>query len=161
MSQGEQQSEEICEHCGSSLKQWWHTLSPGLVNALWKFAKAVGRNRSNCLHPLDDIVGDLKLTPHEWNNLTSLRYFGLLARDRKSYAKWLLTHRGSLFLKGKLAVPKRVKTFRNKVVGHDEQTVTIADFYRFRDGAWFEQQFDYDIAEGDVLHQRPQQRSLL
>jgi hypothetical protein len=40
---------------------------------------------------------------------------------------WLITKRGNEFLKGSLAVPSKVKTFRNHVVDHDTTKVYIKD----------------------------------
>ena len=115
-----------CEHCGASLKKYWHRITPGLVSALVKFYVAICNKGENDIHLLREMTGEQKLEPHEWNNWTKLRFHGLVAKtDRSGY--WLLTHRGAEFLKGRLAIPVEVQTYRNEVVGHSDQEVFIKD----------------------------------
>lgn len=77
------------------------------------------------------MVGAMKLEPHEWNNWTKLRFHALVAKVKEDGVHdtgyWLLTRRGGEFLNGKTEIPKKVWTYRNKVVGHSEETVYIKD----------------------------------
>jgi len=122
-------TKEYCECCGASLKKYWHKLTPGLVKGLAKFYAVVVSKGENSVHLLKDMDGSFKLTPHEWNNWTKLRFHGLVARvDKDSHSGyWLLTRRGADFLKGNIAVPSKVQTFRNKVVAHDIKKVFLKD----------------------------------
>jgi hypothetical protein len=61
---------------------------------------------------------------------------------------WLITHRGGRLLKGEIAVPLKVQTFRNKVLGHSEAQVNILEFRR-------EEPFFEKIPEFDVMHLGP------
>ena len=57
-----------------------------------------------------------------------LRYHALVAKDdNKGKGYWLLTSRGNAYLKGELAVPARVQVLNNRVIGHDEQLVSIRE----------------------------------
>jgi hypothetical protein len=119
-------SENKCDHCGASLKKYWHRITPGLVSALVKFYVAVCDKGENDIHLLREMTGEQKLLPHEWNNWTKLRFHGLVAKTDHA-GSWLLTHRGAEFLKGQLSIPVEVQTYRNEVTGHSDQTVFIKD----------------------------------
>ena len=128
-----------CPHCHHELppefqvvKTWKHLFNHTLLDALRKFARGVGRKGRNDIHTLNDLKGDLALTYAERANLTTLRFFGLVAKVKQMdgthrRGHWLLTRRGSQFLKGKLAIPRHVLTLDNKVIGHAEETITLRD----------------------------------
>lgn len=120
-------------------KIYWHPITPGLVNALIKFRRAVITKDQNSVHLLKDMDGTPnELTRHEWNNFTKLRFHGLAVRDEKAGAGyWLLTRRGNDFLHGKLAIPAKVMTIDNKVEGHDDIVRTI-DEVMGHDGPYFD-----------------------
>ena len=48
---------ESCPHCGQEMRKYWHTLTPGLVNALVKLGKAVGKKGRNSVHLRIDMDG--------------------------------------------------------------------------------------------------------
>lgn len=119
-------TQEVCPHCGASLKKYWHRLTPGLVKTLVKFYQGVCNKSENKL-----TKDDLELTHSEYGNFQKLRFHALIAKvkvdghwDRRT---WLLTRRGADFLKGRIEVPHRVQTFRNEVIGHDPRTVFVKD----------------------------------
>lgn len=139
-------TQEVCPHCGSSLKKYWHRLTPGLVKTLVKVYKAVSIKQENRV-----TKNDLNLSHSEYGNFQKLRFHALIAKvkvdgkwDRRS---WLLTKRAGDFLKGRIDVPYRVQTFRNEVVGHDARRVFVKDvtdvtpyFESYED---FKNQFDF------------------
>ncbi len=139
---------KTCPHCGASMRENWQALSPGLVACLVKAIRAVkasGRNRFHWHH-------DLQLTNNESHNFQKLRFHGLIAHADEANHKsgyWLITARGGQFLRGEIRVPKKVKTFRNQVIGHDQETVHIAQFRS--QTRWFECDFDFDIHAGQVV----------
>jgi hypothetical protein len=149
---------EHCPECGASLKKFWHRLTPGLVRALYKFARGIGQHGRNELNPSTEMPEGLRLTFNERSNFTKLRFFALVAKVRTNgqhtAGKWLLTKRGSDFLHGRMAIPKRVQTYRNEVIAHDPETITVHPF--IRQAPWFEQTFDYDVADGEVFVRRQQ-----
>jgi hypothetical protein len=115
-----------CEKCGASLKKFWHRLSPGLIGSLIKFRRVVQEKNSNNLHLYNDLKGPNQLTTAEQMNWTKLRFNGLVAKAEQE-KHWLITRRGGQFLNGAIAIPKRVQTFRNRVIAKDEETVYIKD----------------------------------
>lgn len=141
---------ERCPTCGFyPPRKTWHPLGKQLVSALAKLSCAVGRNGTNRIHLLDDMKGDIELTRHEWNNFTSLRYHGLVAHADKDNLKsgyWLLTRRGSKFLKGILAIPKRVLTQDNHVIDHDPETMSV---WEVRNVPHYEHP-NYEISDGET-----------
>ncbi len=145
---------EICQYCGSRMCNYWHNITPGLVNALRKFSRAVGLAGKNEIHLIHDMKGDVELTRHEWNNFTKLRFFALVAKVRlpdgtHKSGYWLLTRRGSQFLKNLEAIPKKVQTSNNKVIGHSEEKVMVRDIPTAM--SWFETKPEYEIAHNNAF----------
>lgn len=128
-----------CEHCGASLKIFWRRLTPGLVSALVEAIKYVHGANKNEFHLQKHLPS---LTKTQYNNFQKLRFHALVAKIDGKAGYWLITARGGEFLRGERAVPMRVSTFRNKVVGHSEETVHISSLKnRIPE---FESQFAYE-----------------
>ena len=131
-----------CPHCGASMKMYWHRLTPVLARSLVKaysFVSGKGENKFD--------KKDLNLSHSEYGNFQKLRFHGLIAKYKEDgvwkKGQWLITRRGAQFLKGQISVPKRVQTFRNKVVDHDFDQVNVKQVigsYPF-----VETEFDYDL----------------
>lgn len=147
---------ENCPACGALMKKHWHSLTLGLVGALVKIKTAVISKNENFIHP----VRDVELTNNERNNLSKLRYHALIAKsDTRGF--WLLTHRGSQFLLGKIPVPKRVLTWRNKVVDYDPERVYVKDIFKADLPEWEEHHaFELATPEMDLAGTREIQRDL-
>lgn len=148
----------FCEHCGASMKEYWHPLSSGYVSALIKFANGVREKRENKIHLLQDLWGPNQLSRHEWNNFTHLRFHGMVAKVKEKddggelrhiAGYWLLTRKGGAFLRGEISVPKKVKTFRNEVIDHSAELAHIKDF-NLREVS-FPADFDFDIHQGKLV----------
>jgi len=145
---------DLCPHCGARRRAYWHELSPVLVSALLKFYQAIYYYRKNELHIRDELKrpgSPFTLTDDEWTNFTKLRFHALVAKARNKngshkHGYWVMTMRGAKFLKGKAWVPRKVQTYRNRVVGHSEDLVSISNF-RHLTGA-LETQPQYDIVHG-------------
>jgi hypothetical protein len=119
--------EKICPHCGAKMYQYWHKLTPILVRALISFRKAVINHDRNMIHVPDEVT----LSKQEYNNFQKLRFHALVAKykeggDHKA-GYWLLTHRGNQFLNGEIQVPYAVLTYRNQVIGHGGDLVTVGE----------------------------------
>lgn len=116
---------EVCTHCGSKLRKYKSKLTLGLVDTLKIVAKEVIKRDVNDVH-----IKDLNLTNSQFGNFNKLRYHALIAKVKiggeHMQGRWLVTRRGWAFLKGE-AVPEYVITFRNNVVDHAENLVTIYD----------------------------------
>ena len=146
-------NEKYCPCCGASLKKYWHSLSNGLVGTLAKCYEFVKDNNKNCFK-----MNELNLSHSEYGNFDKLRFHALIAKRRVNgewvNKEWLITNRGAEFLCGRISIPKKVQTFRNKVVDHFPETVNIRQIYNNRSEAWFESQFDYSLFQ-------PKQETLL
>lgn len=157
-----------CPHCYHSLpddyvqvKPWRHTFSPLLASALRKFARGVGRKGQNEIHLRRDLIGDLKLTTDELNNFTKLRFHALVALvnnpdGKRKTGYWLLTRRGSRFLKGQESIPRWVTTKKNHVIDHALERITVRDLAGLPPI-----DLSFDIIDGDVYSIPPRQGSLL
>ncbi len=146
----EDQTNHDCPNCGALMKEYWHSLSPGLVICLVKAIKFVKKNNLNKFK-----LTDLELSQNQFNNFQKLRFHGLIAHadhDNIKSGQWLITNRGGQFLRGELSVPRKVKTFRNRVIGHDIEVVHISR-YRNETG-WFEQDFQFDIHDGHLVQKQ-------
>ena len=112
---------ERCPHCGANLKAFWHSLTPGLVSVLVKCIQFVHERNKNEFH----LQNDLHLSVNAFSNFTKLRFHALVAKVEGKPGYWLITARGGQFLRGEIAVPERVKTFRNRVLEHSAELVHI------------------------------------
>ncbi len=94
-----------------------HSLTAMYVEALLKFRAAVrfyGRNR---IHLRGDMgaKSPFPLSFDQITNFAKLRMFGLAVHADKQNPRsgyWLLTDRGADFLNGKVAIPRKVYTYR-------------------------------------------------
>jgi len=120
--------DDQCPYCGASLKEYWQRLTPLLVNGLVKMKQKIINKNENRIH----LQNDLNLSKSEYNNFQKLRFHGLIAHCKnedgsRDSGYWLITKRGNDFLRGLLAIPSRVRTFRNHVVDHESRLVYIKD----------------------------------
>ncbi len=138
------ETETHCPHCGASMKAFWHRITPGLVGTLVKVYVKVCSKNENIIHK-----NELELTHSEYGNFQKLRFHGLIAKHRIEGAwregEWLITKRGGQFLRGEIQIPARVKTFRNRVIGHDTDVVAIKDVIGTE--PFFEQKFAFEFIE--------------
>ena len=109
------------------MKMYWHKLTPALVKTLVKIYMKVHDKGENRIHPHNE----MDLTTSEHMNMTKLRFHGLIAKCKEDgqveRGYWLITRRGADFLKGELALPRDVQTFRNKVTNHKGDLVKVKD----------------------------------
>lgn len=135
-------TEEKCPHCGAAMKKYWHRITPGLVKALVK-AYAVVCEKGD----YHFTKKDLDLNHSEYGNFQKLRFHGFIAKHKVDgewkRGEWILTRRAGDFLTGKIDIPARVQTFRNKVVDHDIIRVTVGEVMKSE--PYFEVDFDYSI----------------
>lgn len=146
-----------CPHCGASMKQYWHKVTPGIVSALGKFRMAVINKGENRIHLIQDMKGkSFELAPYEWKNWTKVRFNGLVAKYRQNgvweRGYWLLTKRGNDFLTGKIDIPDRVLTFRNQVIDHGSERVSVHDVVHQLDLPYFEELGDiqWQLGAADI-----------
>jgi hypothetical protein len=120
------------------MKAFWHTLNPGLISILIKCIQFVHEHQKNQFH----LQQDLHLSVNEFSNFTKLRFHALVAKVEGKPGFWLITARGGQFLRGEIAVPLRVKTFRNRVLEHSKELIDINELKG--KVPYFESQFAYE-----------------
>lgn len=115
-----------CPFCGHTLEPRTESLNRGLVETLEKILHAVVMSGRNDVH----LQKDMNLSKNQYNNTQKLRYFGLIAKvkvaGQTNSGRWLITHRGAEFLKGK-PVHKWVKVYNNHLTERSAETVTVND----------------------------------
>lgn len=144
---------EVCPTCHSELRRYWHRLTPGLVEALVKFSRAIQAKGRNSVHTRSDTRGrPYELTHEELGNFTKLRHHGLVAKDKRAgMGYWLLTARGASFLRGDLAIPSKVQTLNNVVQHHGGELVFLKDVFK-SDAPHFEgvQDIEYEVVRRET-----------
>ena len=116
---------KCCKTCGQSLRANWHTLSDKLAKALILFADKSRGEKAR----LSDVFKD---TPNV-TNFQKLRYFGLVEHFRKEQV-WRISAKGYQFLRGDIAVPKKVMTVQNKVERFGKDEVFLSDILKENSG---------------------------
>ncbi len=119
-------AQQSCPNCGHSIeaRARWEILNAGLVSILIKAIVAVHRSNQNRFH----LQKDLLLSHNEFANFQKLRYFALIAhadKDNPKSGEWLITNRGGAFLRGEMAVPRKVLVSANRVIDHSPELVHI------------------------------------
>lgn len=108
------------------------SITPGIMNALRKLIRSVREKGINEVH----LVKDTKLTHNEINNITRLRFHGLVAKcyetdhdgaKKRKSGYWLVTKRAADFIKGEIELPVSVTVFNDRIVSKSETMVTIAE----------------------------------
>lgn len=120
-------SPDHCPTCHAPVTARWEVLTGGLVRCLILAIQAVHRNKKNRFH----YMNDLQLGHTAAANFQKLRFHGLIAHadeEATRNGEWLITRRGGQFLRDEIAVPRRVKVFRNRVLDHDTELVTIKHY---------------------------------
>lgn len=138
-----------CPHCGASMKMYWHKITPGMTRALAKMRKAVSIKGENDIR-IDKLPKSIALNHVERCNWQKLRIHGLVARVKEDgqvkRGRWLITNKGYDYLYG-MAIHESVQSFRNKVVDHSPEMVTISEVMH-SDPYWQSiDDFKYNIKE--------------
>ena len=132
-------TEERCPTCGATCKAYFSTLTPGLVAVLIQCIQWVHQHDRNEFH----LQNDLHLSFKENSNFSKLRQHALVAKIDGKPGKWLITNRGGAFLRGEIAVPLKVQTYRNEVIGHSTELIHIRELRG--KVPEFEQRFAYEV----------------
>lgn len=106
-----------CPLCNEKMQAYWHTLNKGLVDALKKLYEAGGTAH----------LRDLDLTISQNNNFQKLHYFELA--KSKGTGEYTIEDKGIDFLFGQIKIPKKVQTFRNKVIKRSEEVISVKDVH--------------------------------
>jgi hypothetical protein len=129
-----------CQVCEAKILKYNRHLAKVMIFALvkiergvhMKYAQSHDFTLANNIN-VSRLPEHIKLTHPERCVLTIMRHHGLVAKvkdDGKIDAgHWLITKKGWSFLRGE-AIPEVVTTFRNRVIDHGEEMVTISDVLR-------------------------------
>lgn len=134
-----------CPHCGAKMKEYTHTLTPGITGALKKVVAAVRSAGENNIG-FADIPWD---SFNRRQNFQKLRYFGLVAHVRDAAGRairgrWLITRRGGAFLRGEIQIPSWVTTYRNKIIERSEVFVSILDVEKDQGLDYYQREFTFN-----------------
>lgn len=158
----EEEHTTICPQCGAAMKEWWQRLTPGIVRLLFEAIRIVKSKNENLI-----LNSEIIKKPADVN-FYKLRYFGLIQpqKDEGQNAipgHWILTTNAGRFLRGEIEMPRRVKTFRNRLIEKDEQTIPVKFFYNRYPEFDSHDAFQYDIhpIDGHLTKQKSQQSMLL
>lgn len=121
-----------CDSCNATSNVFPQRLTPGCVQALVKFRRAIQRHRRNSIHLYRDMDDTpFALTTTEKMNWTKLRFHGLVAKVREDgqvrHGYWLLTEHGRRFLDGQESCHQMVKTMNNRVVERGDLYMMVED----------------------------------
>jgi hypothetical protein len=119
-----------CAHCEADLELSRHSLSTMYVEALFKLRAAVRHYGRNSIHLRKDMPAGspFGLTFDQVTNFGKLRYFGLAvhADDQNPRSGlWKITERAGAFLRGEIAIPRKVFTFRGHPVPSPESVKPV------------------------------------
>lgn len=112
--------------CGAKTAARRESLTPGIVRNLVKIWTRVVETGVNSVH----LQRDIDLDKNGYCNSNKLRYFGLIAKDKKQKGNWLITRRGAKFLHGKERVSKQVMIFRNRITERSDETVDVLEILK-------------------------------
>jgi hypothetical protein len=137
-----------CAHCEADLELSKHSLAAMYVEALFKLRAAVRHYDRNSIHLRKDMPAGspFGLTFDQVTNFGKLRYFGLAHHADKENPRsglWLLTDRGAAFLRGEIAIPRKVFTFRGHPVDSPEPVKPVHILEYRRELPSFETYYDF------------------
>lgn len=128
------------------MKIWEHKMTPGLVKGLSKMGIIIRENGKNDVNFSEISSGDSLAVG---TNFHKLRYWGLIAHvlegGNRVRGRWLLTRNGAKFLRGELAVPKTVSTWRNHIKSKSEELVFIDAIKGCSSEEFFQKEFPFTI----------------
>ena len=109
---------EYCECCKAKIIKYWHNLNKSLASAMIRMYSAKGLDYTK--------ISELKLSHAQICNFQKLKYWGFVMKGGVE-GTWKLNRIAEEFIQGKTSVPKRMKTYRGKVIDEDGQQVLIKD----------------------------------
>jgi hypothetical protein len=143
-----------CVHCDADLALSKHSLAAMYVEALFKLRAAVRHYDRNSIHIRHEMYAakgsPFQLTTDQWSNFGKLRYFGLAhhaGKENPKSGKWLLTDRGGAFLRGDIAIPRKVFTFRGHPVDSPEPVKPVHILEYRKELPSFETYYDFKPAQ--------------
>lgn len=121
----------ICVECGAKTKEYKHSMSKGLASGLLAIYQAACKDFV--------ILNGLGMDRSRWQNLSKLKYWGLVEQKGTKSGEWRVTDKGEQFILGQLDVPKSVWTYRDEFVRYEGAAVA----YSSVDSAGWKQRQQY------------------
>lgn len=111
---------EYCDCCGAKLVKYWHRLNKGLCGAM---IRVYMKNKTGAVK-----ISEI-LTHNQVCNFQKLKYWCLVEKigEQEKGGHWRLTYHGERFVKGEIAIPLKVQTFRGKTFDLSGEVVKIGD----------------------------------
>ncbi len=112
---------EFCHYCGAKMEEYPITLRKGIVRGLVKWYKKHGLEYG--------AKTEVPLQGGEISNWAHLRYWGLIEAlpGNARGGIWRVTPKGLDFITGRIALRKKVWTWRNKVQREEGKLTRIQD----------------------------------
>src|SRR5260221_7753494 len=123
-----------CPYCRARMVAYRFELKTADVSALSKTWAAIQDKRTRGIRVWNDVhlrrdmmqKQPWALSLDEWTNFHRLKAHGLVIQPKRGH--WQITNKGVEFLRGKMRIPKWVKTFRGKRIDTAPSFVGVADF---------------------------------
>lgn len=129
---------DSCAACGAKMVEYTFSFNIGLLRCL-----RLMRNHTEGVE-----IRTLGLSTSQWTNFQKLRYWGLIApvsvANLRKGGCWRITQFGTCFLEGTVKIPKRVTTYRNKVVLKFDNDISVNEV---KDGYEYQSNYQAQAAQ--------------
>jgi len=119
-----------CPHCGQSLRRDFYRPAQIFIEILLRMRTWAHENGTGYIADMGEVRDN---SGKVYTQLSKMRYLGLIAKYRengKQVARhWVVTKRGSDWLKGKVAIPAKVRVFDNKIEWRSPESVTVGQVH--------------------------------
>lgn len=151
---------EICECCNQSTT-YLIAIDRGTVDIVKAIARFIGTKGINAVHPRKEMEGKY-LTSNQVGNLSRPRFHGLIAHLDGESGNYVLTRKGSDFLRGKV-IPKYaiVSKSEGKQIGYFEPETEKVSIHSFNQTGDYWEGIGYEITEGQVINTLEKQKTLI
>lgn len=141
---------EVCECCQQSTT-YLLAIDKGTVEIVKAIARFIGTKGINAVHPRKEMEGTL-LTSNQVGNLSRPRFHGLIASLEGESGNYVLTTKGSDFLRGKV-IPKYaiISKSEGRQIGYFEPEKHRVSIHNFNNLGQYWEGINYEITEGRVL----------
>lgn len=153
----------MCECCGQDTS-YIVNLDHGTAKTVYQIAQAIKRKGINIVHPRKELEGSY-ITSNQVGNLSKARFHGLIASVRDNPGNYLLTTKGSKFLKNepvaKFAIVKKATHKEGPHnIGYHMPEELITNYKELINEPDYWNCIDFDIVEGRIVKDIPKKETL-
>jgi hypothetical protein len=146
--------------CCNQTTTYLLSIDTGTVDIVKAIARFIEKKGINCVHPRKELEGR-GLTSNQVGNLSRPCFHGLIAKVAGQTGNYLLTRKGSLFLRGgQIARHAIISKVEKRQVGYYKADTEVCTVKDFRSGEYWEG-INYEIKEGQVFHRIEELRDTL